>query len=300
MSSFEEGIYSDLKFQAVDIGAIMRNGHPDIEDGDRYILRVIHRLRNKLGRPLRILDVGAGSGHLSLLLARELQDCEVIANEIAATPIEQARAKLAPFANATVFGRSFDDWSQPVDVAVSWGSHHHLSHDYLRHAHEVLGPDGLLVIGDEFCPEYLTPSDQERLRAAEWIVIVDGYIFDNDLDLQAYRNSGSVPEWSLGLEQARRRALWTWYKFVGDYAVAKDFWMVLISELQIARDDFVTEFAGEHKVSPYLLERELTLNGFAVIDRVAIGNRKPALQSFVVYTCRPVGTASKTSGVQRA
>jgi SAM-dependent methyltransferase len=300
MESLEDGIYQDPTFKEVDIGAIMRSGHPDIKEGDEYILGVIRRLREELRRPLRVLDVGSGSGHLSLLLARELRDCEIVANETAAAPLEQARAKLAPFDNASVFGRSFDFWEQTVDVIISWGSHHHLSHDYLRHVREVLAPDGLLVIGDEFCPEYLTPADQERLRAAERIVILDGFIFDDEQDIRTYGSSGVVPEWNQRLERARRRALWTWYKFVGDYAVAKDAWMVLLSELQIARDDFITGFAGEHKVSPFLLERELTLNGFAVTDREAIGNRKPALQSFVVYTCRPSASASETSGVTRA
>jgi SAM-dependent methyltransferase len=288
MSSESGGIYTDPTFRDTDIGEIMRHGHPDVADGDRHILSVIHRIRDRLGRPLRILDVGAGSGHLSLMIARELGDSVVIANEIADEPARQARAKMAACANARIFDRSFGEWRDKVDVIVSWGTHHHLGHDYLRHVRDVLAVDGLLIIGDEFSPEYLTPSDQKRLDGAQEIEIVDGYIFDNKADLNAYRQTRVVPQWSLQLEQARRRALWTWYRFVGDYAVSKDDWGVLITELQIARDDFITSFSGEQKTSPYLLERELNLNGFSVIERVAIGNREPELQSFIIYTCQVV------------
>jgi hypothetical protein len=98
-----------------------------------------------------------------------------------------------------------------------------------------------------------------------------------------------LPQWSARLEDARRRALWTWYKFVGDYAVGKGHWPVLITELGIARDDLITDFEDEHKTSPYLLERELVLNGFRVMAKQAIGSRPAALQSFVIYVCRLAG-----------
>ena len=46
-------------------------------------------------------------------------------------------------------------------------SHHHLPNTYLEHIRGVLGPDGVLIIGDEFCPEYCTPADAKRLAKAE-------------------------------------------------------------------------------------------------------------------------------------
>jgi SAM-dependent methyltransferase len=292
MSTSERGIYADGTFRDTDIGAIMREGHPDITEGDQQIIRIVGQLRASLDRPLRILDVGSGSGHLSQLVARELPDCEVIANEIEATPLAQARAKLSPLRNARTFDRPFREWTEPVDVVISWGTHHHLGHDYLDHVREILAPDGLFLIGDEFCPEYLTPSDQDRLRSADRIALEDGYLFDNEQELQEYRQRGVVPQWSLDAERNRRRALWTWYKFVGDYAVAKDAWTVLITELQIARDDLITNFAGEHKTSPFLLERELAQNRFDVLRCLPIGSRPPKLQSFVLFVCRPTGNSS--------
>jgi SAM-dependent methyltransferase len=295
MTTDAAGVYADTKFRDIDIGAIMRKGHPDIEPGDDHIVDTVKRLRRELDRPLKVLDVGSGSGHLSWLLAQALEDGEIIANEISSNSIAQARAKLASFRHTRIFDRSFDDWNEPVDVFISWGTHHHLSHSYLTQVTRLLNPGGVLIVGDEMCPEYLTPADQQRLRAATTIEIVDGYIFDNPGDIRAYRESGVVPEWNLRLERARQRALWEWYKFVGDFAIEREEWMVLITELQIARDDLITDFAEEHKTSPYLLQRELELNRFTILERHAVGgaDRPVSLQSFVIYTCRPEGGAAR-------
>jgi SAM-dependent methyltransferase len=288
----EQGtVYASETFRNVDIGAVMRIGHPGLAEGDEYIIGLVGKLRADLGRPLRILDVGSGSGELSLMLAKRFPDCDVVANEIEPAPLEQARAKLSGLANARAFGQPFEEWTDTVDVVISWGTHHHLAHGYLDHVRRILAPDGCLIIGDEFCPEYLTASDQERLARAEHITIVDGYIFDSQADIDRYRATGEVPEWGKQTEEARRRALWTWYKYVGDYAIQKDCWMVLITELQIARDDLITEFADEHKTSPYLLERELALGNFAVLSRSPMVPRQPELQSVVLYTSRPAERA---------
>lgn len=279
-------IYNDERFKKIDIGEIMRVGHPDIIEGDQHIVQTIVSLRKKLNRPLRILDIGSGSGHLEVLLAKALPDCEVIANEVAPTPAAQARVKLEPFPNAKVFDKPFDQWTAELDVIISWGTHHHLAHDYLDQVKRLLSADGIFIVGDELCPEYLTADDQARLDNAEMIVIEGGYIFDNDHDIKEFKDSGFVPAWNQKLEDGRRLALWEWYKFVGDFAAAKGMWSVLISEIQIARDDIITDFADEHKTSAYLLERELKLAGLSIQEKMTIGDREPELQSFVVFTCK--------------
>jgi cyclopropane fatty-acyl-phospholipid synthase-like methyltransferase len=279
-------VYANPKYRDVDVGAIMRVGHPDITEGDERIVAAIRKLHADRGTPLRIIDVGSGSGDLSLLLARELPDCEVIANDTAPNPSAQAADKLAPFPRSSVFDKPFEDWHQQVDVVISWGSHHHLAHDYLDHVRSILSDGGLFIVGDEFCPEYFSAADKKRLAKATQITLVDGYIFDSAEDVSTYKATGQLGEWNLRMEQARREALWTWYKFVGDYAVQNDAWPVLIAELGIARDDLITDFDEEHKTSPYLLERELELNGFNVAEKVVIGDREPTLQSFVIYICR--------------
>jgi cyclopropane fatty-acyl-phospholipid synthase-like methyltransferase len=279
-------VYANPKYRDVDVGAIMRDGHPDISEGDERIVAEVRKLHADRGGRLRIIDVGSGSGDLSLMLAQALPDCEVIANDTAPNPVAQAADKLAPFPHASVFDKPFEQWQEPVDVVISWGSHHHLAHDYLDHVRRVLTSGGLFIVGDEFCPEYFAPADKQRLAKATQITLVDGYIFDSAEDVATYKETGQISEWSLRMEQARRETLWTWYKFVGDYAIEKDAWPVLIAELGIARDDLITDFDEEHKTSPYLLERELELNGFTVAQHIVIGDREPALQSFVIYVCQ--------------
>ncbi|MEY9892545.1 SAM-dependent methyltransferase [Catenulispora sp. MAP5-51] len=280
-------VYTSSAYRTIDVGSLMRTGHPDIAEGDEHIVSVVRAMRARLGRPLRVLDVGSGSGDLSLLLVQALPDTAVIANDIAANPLAQARDKLAPYPTASVSSERFEDFSGEVDVVVSWGTHHHLSHDYLSHVAEILSPDGVLIIGDEFCPEYLSDTDQKRLAQSEEISVVDGYLFDSAADVESYRSTGLVPDWNEGLEQARRLALWHWYKFVIDFAVAHEAWTVVMAELAICRDDLETGNHDEHKTSPYLLERELELNGFSVAERAVIGDRPVELSSFVLYTCRP-------------
>jgi SAM-dependent methyltransferase len=286
-------IYADPAFRTVDVGSMMRAGHPDIAEGDRVIVSKVLRLRDELGRPLRVLDVGSGSGELSLLLARALPDGEVVANEIAPNPLAQAHEKLTALSRASIFPRPFEEWAGTVDVVISWGSHHHLDHDYLVRVGDVLAPDGVLIVGDEFCPEYLGAADWQRLAQARLISIIDGFVFTDEGEAAEYRRSGRVPAHTERLERSRRRALWNWYKFVGDYAVAHDAWDVLIAELGIARDDLVTSFGGEHKTSPYLLERELALQGFQVVDRTVVGDREPELCSFVIYACRAAASGHR-------
>jgi cyclopropane fatty-acyl-phospholipid synthase-like methyltransferase len=282
-----DGIYESSAFRDLDIGAVMRAGHPDVAEGDARIVEVVARFAREQGRSLRILDVGSGSGELTLALARQLPDCTVIANEVAANPAGQAEVKLGPLPNAVVSRVPFEAWDDPVDVVVSWGSHHHLAHDYLARVQALLPADGLLIVGDEFCPEYLSPEDRERLSGAPFLEVLGGYLFDDPADAAAFRCDGVVCARSRRWEQDRRKALWRWYKFVGDYAVARDAWDVVLAELVIARDDLITGFAGEHKTSPHLLACELSRAGFTVEERLEIGQRRRELLSFVVFVCRP-------------
>ncbi|MFI6491059.1 class I SAM-dependent methyltransferase [Streptomyces sp. NPDC050564] len=280
-------IYGREEFKRVDVGAAMRDGHPDISDGDQLIVDLVAKKRETAGRPLTVIDVGSGSGVLSELLAQRLPDCRVVANEIAANPARQARERLAGHPNAEVFTDSFVDWREPLDIIISWGSHHHLPHSHLQHARELLGESGSFVLGDEFCPEYCTPEDVRRLKGADVIELGGGHLLAGHEEIEAYAKDGTVPEWSRVLEDRRRRTLWNWYKFVIDYAIERDHWPVAIAEMQITKDDMVTAFEEEHKLSPLIVEHELAVNGFEQISKHVIGDRPAELQSFFIYEFVP-------------
>nr|WP_237535741.1 class I SAM-dependent methyltransferase [Streptomyces sp. SID3343] len=265
----------------------MRHGHPDITDGDRLIVDLVRRRAATLGRPLTVMDVGSGSGVVSAMLAHRLPEHRVIANEIEPKLIAQARSRLGDFRNGEVFDRPFQEWKEPLDVIISWGSHHHLPNTYLDHVRTLLADDGVLIIGDEFCPEYCDDNDAARVTTAEVIHLADGLVLTSHRDVAAYRAEGVVPQWSRDLEAKRRRALWHWYKFVIDYAMAKDNWTVVLAELQITRDDLTTTFDEEHKLSPLIVRRDLELNGFRPLSTNVIGNRSVDLQSFYLYEFAP-------------
>ncbi|MGW9210542.1 class I SAM-dependent methyltransferase [Embleya sp. NPDC055664] len=280
-------VYGRPEFADIDIGDTMRHGHPDITDGDRLIVDLVRRRAQTLGRPLTVMDVGSGSGVVSAMLAHSLPGHRVIANEVEPRLIAQARSRLADFAGGEVFDRPFQEWKKPLDVVISWGSHHHLPNTYLDHVRTLLVDDGVLIIGDEFCPEYCDDNDAARVTTAEVIHLADGLVLTSHREVAAYRADGVVPQWSRDLEAKRRRALWHWYKFVVDYAMAKDNWTVVLAELQITRDDLTTSFDEEHKLSPLIVRRDLELNGFRPLSTNVIGNRPPDLQSFYLYEFAP-------------
>lgn len=280
-------VYGREEFQNVDVGADMRHGHPDISDGDRLIVSLVADHAGALGRPLRIMDIGAGSGVLSEMLADRLPESRVICNDNEPALVAQATQRLRDKPNAEVFGRPFQDWDEPLDVIISWGSHHHMPHSYLDQSRRLLGSEGIFIIGDEFCPEYCTKEDAERILAAPTIQIAKGYVLASEAEVADFERDGTIPAWSQALERRRRVALWDWYKFVIDYAIERDNWIVALAEIQICMDDLITEFEEEHKLSPLIVERELELNQFRRVGKHVIGDRPPELQSFFIYEFAP-------------
>jgi SAM-dependent methyltransferase len=282
-------VYARPEFQDADVGEAMRHGHPDIAEGDDLIVSLVEAHARRLGRPLRIIDVGSGSGVLSEMLAGRLPESLVVANDNEPSLAEQAAGRLRGHRNAEVFDRSFTEWREPVDIVISWGTHHHMPHSYLDQSRELLGADGIFIVGDEFCPEYCGPEDAARIAAASSIKIGDGFVLTGDEEIAAFERDGTIPEWSRALERRRQVALWEWYKFVIDFAVERDNWLVAMAELQICMDDLTTGFEEEHKLSPLIVQRELELAGYRRVAEHVIGDRPPELQSFFIYEFSPNG-----------
>ena len=278
----ETTIYGREEFRSVDIGAQMRHGHPDILEGDEYIVGLVERHRQRLGRRLRVVDLGCGSGSLARLLADRIPDIDVIANEVEPSLVALAERRFTG-SRVELFDRPFTELDRTIDVLISWGSHHHISGDYVDHVKRLLAPDGVLILGDEFCPEYCDAGDAARIAASEIMQVEGGYVFTTAAERDAFRREGLVPESCISMERRRQRALWTWYKHVIDYAFERNDTLVVLTELQITLDDLTTSFAGEHKLSPLIVERDLELRGFEQRSKIAIGSQRPELQSFFVY-----------------
>lgn len=267
----------------VDVAAQMRKGHPQIPEGDAYITKLVKQHCQRLGRPVRVFDVGSGSGYFASKLITRLPEIELIVNEDEPHVISKLQRRLAN-AQAQIFDRPFTEWTEPVDIILSWGAHHHLPKNYLAHAKQVLRKDGVVILGDEFCPDYCDPAHAARISNAEQIYIANGYILTTAAEVEAYQKERYIPPVAYDLERRRQKALWTWYRYVVDYAMDRNCLAVVIDELRATHDDLITEFGDEHKMSPLIAEQEFKLCGFQQISKKSLGPAgAPQYQSFFVY-----------------
>lgn len=275
----------------VDVAAEMRRGHVGIDDTDRTLLGIFrdYLARRANDAPLRIFDICSGSGFFIRRLLRELP--EAGAHELwgheddpDVLPLLQARLGDSPI---RIHTGSFCDWQQPIDVLLSWGSFHHMPRAYLAHARTLLRPGGIVVLADEFCPEYLTPAMSDRVRSAAAIHIANGYVLTSDTELAAYTQGGMLPAIAVEMERTRQQALWRWYRHVVDVMMERECLNAALYELRTTRDDLDTAFGSEHKLSPAIGERELALLGFELVSRhVPVREAAPARDSFLVYVYR--------------
>lgn len=268
--------------QDVDIAEVMRKGHPFIHEGDEYIVGLVEQHCKRLGRPAHVLEVGCGTGVFSEMLAARVPSAKVIANEPDPIISTLAQCRLARSATE-LFMKPFEEWTEPLDILISWGAHHHLPKNYLDHAKRLLRSGGIFILGDEFCPEYCNAEDAARIAQAEVIHVVDGLVLTSDVEVQTYQDKGCMPQIVLDLEERRQRTLWNWYKYVIDYAMNHGYMNVALTELQIALDDLTTAFGGEHKLSPLFIERELELCGFQRLSKQGFGLDAIEFQSFFIY-----------------
>lgn len=112
----------------------------------------------------RLLDVGAGSG--DLLAAARDRGYDAAGVELSAEGVERARAR---HGLETVLGGTFEEAplaGAAFDVVVAWHVVEHVFDlgAFVRRAHEVLRPGGLLVVGTE---SYRYPTNS-ALRAARF------------------------------------------------------------------------------------------------------------------------------------
>jgi SAM-dependent methyltransferase len=275
----------------VDVALEMRRGHVGIEDTDRTLLGLFrdHLARRAADAPLRIFDICSGSGFFIRRLSRELPEAaahELFAHEDEPDVLPLLQARLGGSA-IRIHAGSFGDWHEPIDVLLSWGSFHHMPRGYLAHARTLLRPGGLVILADEFCPEYLTPAMVERVRAAPAIHIASGYVLTSDAELAAFHQTGALPAIAVEMERLRQQVLWRWYRHVVDVMMERACLNAALYELRTTRDDLDTAFGSEHKLSPVVAERELALLGFELVSRhVPVAEAVPARDSFFVYVYR--------------
>jgi SAM-dependent methyltransferase len=265
----------------------MRRGHPQIREGDDYLIELFRGYLQRGNGQLSVINVGAGSGYFTKRLADSFPGMDLVAHEDHPGAIEALQQRLSG-SRVRLFIGPFEHWEEPVDVVLSWGAHHHLPSGYLEHSKRILAPDGVLVVGDEFCPEYCHGAHARRIEEATEIRLASGFVLAGRNEIEAFEDRGEIPDAAKELEELRRHALWHWYKYVIDTALERDCIDAALYELRATRDDLDTGCGDEHKLSPRILERALALRGFDQRSKHSVGGSEPPeLQSFFIYECSP-------------
>ncbi|MCU1370842.1 MAG: SAM-dependent methyltransferase [Ilumatobacteraceae bacterium] len=106
--------------------------------------------------PVRVLDLGAGTGLLASVLAQALPEAELVLLDEAPAMLERAAERLAPLGDrvTTVVADLRDPLPDgPFDVVASALAIHHLDDDgksdLYRRAAEVLAPGGVLINAEQ-------------------------------------------------------------------------------------------------------------------------------------------------------
>jgi len=126
-------------------------------------------------RPVRVLELGMGTGNLTAQILELLPHSSVVGYDLSARMLDQARAKLASMADRVQLIEADMDQASlagPFDVAVSAIAIHHVppraKPALFRRLHGALRPGGVLIIGDTFrAPTPELDTTYRRLRTPD-------------------------------------------------------------------------------------------------------------------------------------
>jgi ubiquinone/menaquinone biosynthesis C-methylase UbiE len=180
----------------------------------RFERSVLDPLAREAGRPLRILDLGAGNGWMSYRLA--LRGHKAVALDMFMDRLDGLGAIhhfTAPFAGVAAEFDRLPFCDAAFDLVV-FNSSLHYSADYrrtLREARRCLRPSGRLVVIDS--PVYQAAEHGERMRMERQTYFEKTYGFGSDaLNSIEYLDEPALAELSteLGIEWSRYTAWYGW------------------------------------------------------------------------------------------
>nr|VFJ76372.1 MAG: Methyltransferase domain-containing protein [Candidatus Kentron sp. FW] len=274
--------------KAVDISrgeltASLREGHLQIDEVDLGIIDVVKRFASEFGRRPRVMDIGCGNGFFPARLLEAVPEIDFVARESWEIAVKELKQRFEG-TPVRIFTAPLADWDEPLDVVINWSRHHHWPRTYLDHIKRFMAPDGVMVLADEFCPEYCFGEYAERIHNADRIYLGGGYVLVDDEEVAAYEKDGTLPDIAREMEKLRLKALWRWYRYVLDYAIEHDHMHAAVLELRAVRDDLDTDCGHELKLSPLIVEKELELKGFRKLAcHTAAPNEPLDLRSGFVY-----------------
>jgi tRNA (cmo5U34)-methyltransferase len=136
--------------------------------------------------PLRVLDVGAGTGALSARVAARLPEAAITMLDVDAAMLAQAEQRLAPHRDRVTLQRgSFFDALPACDAAVAALALHHVrdldqKREIYRNIHHALAAGGIFLDADAAIPR--SHALQKRL----WARWAEHLVAHGDTEEQAY------------------------------------------------------------------------------------------------------------------
>ena len=153
---------------------------------------IVAMLPEASAQPMRVLELGIGTGNLTRKLLERLPQSQVVGYDLSARMLEQACAKFASagtpvdLVEADIGHATFPG---PFDAIISAIAVHHVppraKPAVFRRLYDALRPGGVLVIGDTFrAPTPELDATYRQMRAAE-----QPHTDGNDAAYEAYRQN---------------------------------------------------------------------------------------------------------------
>lgn len=164
--------------------------HPDIPQSDAGILRIISaKFENSNSETFQVLDLGCGPGRITEDLADSLRSLDKetpflvtgldISEGFISFAKQQPKKEEVSYILADFL--TFES-TEKFDVIFMQGLFHHVSlenrEDWLKKCFASLKDDGIVVIGDEFIPDY-NSAEQRILNVAGLYAYVVAYALQN-------------------------------------------------------------------------------------------------------------------------
>ncbi len=162
-------------------------GHQYIPQSDQHILNIIKKYRECVWgkqkiEPLHIIDAGCGPGRLSHNIGKLGPEYFTYGLDISESFIQFAKDS-KPFGNQGYFtcedfaNPPVNSFIPPAEIILMQGVMHHVHGEdrakFLKRSFDLLKPDGILIIGDEFIKEYES-NDERILNVAKFYLhIID-------------------------------------------------------------------------------------------------------------------------------
>lgn len=164
-------------------------GHQYIPQADQVIRNIAKKFYHTNGNGSRVLDLGCGPGRLT----RSIKASLILGLDISETFIKHARLNESGIvhfgcADFTQEIRSVENWNSGkkqhfaleksfFDVIIMQGVMHHIHGNdraiFLQKSFDLLKPDGILVIGDEFIKDYQNEDERRVLVCKFYLHIID-------------------------------------------------------------------------------------------------------------------------------